>query len=609
MRSPFSVHRSGSRALIITVAFMAISAGAIARYVEREPKPAADASVDFDVCLQDDYTGDILMFNSTTGAYLICPKSGASVKGTGTVGGYKGIITLDHVKGDRRLHAWVDTNNKKGGASIQIKKRGEMFVSIKDSDTTNNTCTCADHDDKNQPTASLQGVQIDTTATSGLYIATIATPQGQIQINLPDPLVAGDTISGTVVAEPKGQTEGERKTNMSVLSGYVIDFATPKKPDGTFDFEFKTPITAPPCPFTFKLPESSALNPTLTNVSSPNSVGLGITLTNTSGSLSSGPIKTIPIELVSLSLQSVAPLTVHQFPTIGQQGRPIEIVGPFDGNSSNTSLNWTAVRSQVQDFEKNTENVSGGFGLIAESPRKAVFTAPTNCTGPIELHLKEGNKEATGNYRNIGVNLSAPKTNLLKGESTTLSVKVEGLQGITQPVPLHLVKGGVVTMQGGDVQTMSIKPAEVQQNGMFITTRTITGVQTGGWNATATVVVFDFCLQDESNPGNVVLVNAQTGDYEFCTHQPQSTNVFPWVVAGDPGRVSYAWYGTTTPDTGSVVKTGCTITLEHNATDGRVTVQMDRCTQTGTATVQPASSKIKVTITDRDMRNNTCTCK
>jgi YVTN family beta-propeller protein len=43
---------------------------------------------------------------------------------------------------------------------------------------------------------------------------------------------------------------------------------------------------------------------------------------------------------------------------------------PLDSTFSKTNpadqrvLNWTAVRSSVQDFEKNTENVSGGFGLI-----------------------------------------------------------------------------------------------------------------------------------------------------------------------------------------------------------------------------------------------------
>jgi len=437
-------------------------------------------------------------------------------------------------------------------------------------------------------------------AANGLTIVTFALDPGTIIVNLPDDLRAGDTISGTVVAEPKGQTPEERAKNMTELNGYVIELEPPKKPDDTSNPKVKAQVTSPPSPFSFTLPPISPADTVVRRVSSANSGGLGITLTNTSGSFTTPRTATVPIEIVSLSLQSVAPLKVPQLPSIGQQGRPIEIYGPSDGNSSKTRLNWTRPRSAVQDFEKNTENVSGGFGLIAESPRKAVFTASSNVTGPIEITLTEGNTKATGTYRNVGVNLTAPKTSLLKGESTELHVEVNGLQGITQPIPLHLTKGGVVTMQGGDVQTIRIPPSDVNAYGTYTTTRTITGVQAGAWNATATVVVFDVCLQDDKT-GDRLQFNSTTGDYIFCA--------FPTVVAGDPGRVNIPWYGITTPDTGSVGWSGCTITQQHNSTDGRVTAQLDKCTQAGSATVQPASSKITFTITDRDTRNNTCACK
>src|SRR5207245_2952659 len=98
-----------------------------------------------------------------------------------------------------------------------------------------------------------------------------------------------------------------------------------------------------------------------------------------------------------------------QLPTLGQVGKPTVITGPFDGNSTNTSLNWSTPGTTVQDVEKNTGNVSGGFTLLAESPRKAVFRAPTNVSGAIEIDLKEGNKETKGTFRNVSVNLSAPK--------------------------------------------------------------------------------------------------------------------------------------------------------------------------------------------------------
>src|SRR5262249_34435517 len=50
------------------------------------------------------------------------------------------------------------------------------------------------------------GTSRATTETGfGLSTATFDTLQGTVTANLPDDLMAGDTISGTVVAEPKGQ--------------------------------------------------------------------------------------------------------------------------------------------------------------------------------------------------------------------------------------------------------------------------------------------------------------------------------------------------------------------------------------------------------------------
>ncbi|HVS82388.1 MAG TPA: hypothetical protein VHE60_11705 [Pyrinomonadaceae bacterium] len=452
-----------------------------------------------------------------------------------------------------------------------------------------------------QPQGGAANANVKT--AGGLTVVTFTVEPGKIIVYLPDDMRAGDTISGTVVAEPKGQTPEERAKNMAILSGYVIELEPPRKPDGTSNP--KVTITAQVTPalsqFTLTLQLTFVAGdptPSHTNFSSTNSGGLGISLTNptgsfayeVAGSFAVGGTTTVPIEMVSLSLQSVAPLKVPQLPTIGQQGRPIEVFGPFDGNSSNTTLNWTAVSSQVQDFEKNTENVSGGFGLIAESPRKAIFTAPSNVTGPIELHLTEGKTQTTGNYRNVGINLTAPKTSLLKGESTELHVEVTGLQGLTQPVPLTLESHGVITMVGGNYQPLVIQPSQVGADGRYSTTRGITGVQTGGWTATGTVVThrFDFCLQDDSNPRTVILINTFNGDYIF----PQ------------PGGVNLG-------GTGTVNRKGCIITLTDSRPDRRVQSTLDPCTQTGSASVQtspPNKPKIKFTITDRNTTNNTCSC-
>jgi hypothetical protein len=105
---------------------------------------------------------------------------------------------------------------------------------------------------------------------------------------------------------------------------------------------------------------------------------------------------TITINSMVWFINNQPTLSEFRLPSMGQQGRPVEIFGPFDGNFSNTMLAYGPARSTAQDFEKHTENVSGGFGLIrplAESPRKMVCEAPNNVTGPIALNLKEGSTQ------------------------------------------------------------------------------------------------------------------------------------------------------------------------------------------------------------------------
>lgn len=158
------------------------------------------------------------------------------------------------------------------------------------------------------------------------------------------------------------------------------------------------------------------------------------------------------------------------------------------------------------------------------------------------------------------------------------------------PPVAALESHGVITMVGGNYQPLVIQPSQVGPDGRFTTTRGITGVQTGGWTATGTVVAhrFDFCLQDDSSPQRVILINTFTGDCFF----PQ------------PGGVNLGGRGT-------VTKKDCIITLTDSRPDRRVQSTIDPCSQTGSASVQtspPNSPKVKFTITDRNTKDNTCAC-
>jgi len=100
----------------------------------------ANPTLAFDVCLQDETSGNILLFSSTTGAYQFtrCPNS--PISGTGAVKIRGCLITLEVTGTDRKLYAQTDICLKVGNASFQLYPGG--LFTIFDKNTSNNTCFC-----------------------------------------------------------------------------------------------------------------------------------------------------------------------------------------------------------------------------------------------------------------------------------------------------------------------------------------------------------------------------------------------------------------------------------------------------------------------------------
>ena len=77
-------------------------------------------------------------------------------------------------------------------------------------------------------------------------------------------------------------------------------------------------------------------------------------------------------------------------------------------------------------------DMSTGAQVLAESPRAVIATSPIQ-TGPTNVTVDANGTKDKGHLRNIGVSLSAPKTTLQKGERTTVTVQLQGLQGLSKP--------------------------------------------------------------------------------------------------------------------------------------------------------------------------------
>ena len=118
------------------------------------------------------------------------------------------------------------------------------------------------------------------------------------------------------------------------------------------------------------------------------------------------------------------------------------------------------------------------------------------------------------------------------------------------------------------------------------TTVTCTATDASGNTAMCSfsVAVFNLCLQDNSNPGNVVLVNTSTGAYRFCCNGV--------LVASGIGTLNIR---------------GCTVSISGSSNNKIVQITVDGASMRGTAAIKQGGGILCI-ISDSNLANNTCVC-
>jgi hypothetical protein len=174
----------------------------------------------------------------------------------------------------------------------------------------------------------------------------------------------------------------------------------------------------------------------------------------------------------------------------------------------------------------------------------------------------------------------------------TCPANVTTAAGATCPFSASGVVNYPAPTTTGDCTTVTCTPpsgSSFPVGSSMVTCMTTGGQTSSNPGATVTcgftVTVFGMCLQDDSNPGNVVLLNPFTGAYQFCCNGT--------VVASGTGTLS--------------VK-GCVVSIQHYPNNYRVNIKADTAVKTGSATIQMPPGVVKCTIGDRNITNNTCTC-
>lgn len=395
----------------------------------------------------------------------------------------------------------------------------------------------------------------------GLYSISFDTLlYGEVVAHLPDDMAAGDAISGTVVATPTGGTPEEKNNNRAALNGYVVELQKSKNSGGRKEALSSTPLSVGN-KIKFTAPAAAA-----DKKEKPGE--LDVVLKTRDGR----ELSRVAVPLQSAPTDDARPATPapgdFQLPDIGQDGAVARIDGFFDGDASNTLL-------YIGD-----EQVE----LLAESPRRLLFRVPINVIGATRIALKEGAVEVAGTFRVIAVALSVGKMALSKGETTTLTTAVTGMEGLQNDALLLLQVSGVVQMSGGNTQVIPIRAPDVLPGGRFLLTRTLTASTAGAFGASGIIITkpFNLCLQDDKS-GDALLLNTNTGNYSFTQ------------TGGAQGK-----------GTGEVTKKGCERTLTHNAPDRKITAVIDTCRKTGQASLQVSAPKTRFDITDKNTGNNNC---
>lgn len=277
----------------------------------------------------------------------------------------------------------------------------------------------------------------------GMQVLTIYTPEGTARVNVPDDLQTGEAGSGSVSADSP------------VAYAYFVELED--RPVSLDRRPATWAIPAGTTPAKVRLKTRDRMEVLTTQLSIRNGAASNTLEDPQASDLS---VEAEPDE-PQVDLQ--IPYLKYHLPSIGWIGGPLVIQGPFDGDSSDTTIRFDGVQSAI----------------LAESPRKVIVLPPSDQYGIMTLSIEEAAQKVSCLFRSLWVDTSAPKLFLQPGESTTLTLAVHGLRGLNKPVVVQLdnLTPASAILEGGSHQNIVIAPGDIRKDASFELKRTVTGIQ------------------------------------------------------------------------------------------------------------------------------------
>lgn len=276
------------------------------------------------------------------------------------------------------------------------------------------------------------------------------SPDQKVKFRLPLDIRSGDMITGTVVEE-KTSLKGVDNKSSATLQGMVIEIDGKQTKLGDRLFKFLVPAGITSLPFLLK-----------------NSAGQV---------LEQGQIP-INSYFDTRWQEPVGGLGYKFAPeAVGQPGKALRITGNFDGNAANTNVSLGGQSCEV----------------IAESNRMSIVQVPQEATaGVSNLKVEENNIKEEHKINIAKLNLSANKTTLRRGEKTTITVTVSGLENLDYKksnLKIRLENQSpqtIVFLKENNVIIKEIN-AESVKNGKYEFSTRISALMKGAYTVTATI--------------------------------------------------------------------------------------------------------------------------
>jgi len=272
------------------------------------------------------------------------------------------------------------------------------------------------------------------------------TPHGTITSILPDDMAAGDVITGTVFCRPEGSNEKKKKHNLEQLLKYTLflDDGTPlrNKPDKTDWMETENGETYWTVSFT--VPETNSGNSLRFTLRDPANKIVGesrLPVLDKAFLLPLEDIFTLPGRgVISNSSRSAphiykpVPMELNTDKTIYLSGENVVLdIRPLASNEQIGSATFIFLNHSKTGEEQIYLRIE--LKPVVSTPRKTVIRIPRQVIGPAEIVMEDENKNVIASQKIHVLQLEAycTKTNLMKGESTLMTVNVKGIADCPAP--------------------------------------------------------------------------------------------------------------------------------------------------------------------------------